>query len=345
MAIDTSWIGDFSKVKAKAQVASKTTPAKTVTPAPAQTAPATATSSPEGSLRYYESQGLSFKDAQAKMAEYQKAQKLASTVKAYQDAQSAKVNPFNPMDEFQKFLDSKDDTYWQGVEQVAGEKVNPYYDRLKAQLGEQLGIDKAQLGLQKENNQKNYDADIADITRMSSYAKDDFAKNLTKTDRAFASTIQRATEAYGQRNLLNSGVQAYGNLMSAKDQQGTKDAMQSGLDKTIGDLEASRQKAFNQYDITNRSLALKDQELNLTDQQKQDKINRDRATELEVARSDTDSGYSDRALGDISKYAQQSGAIPTGNTPTPAKTANLSTVKTLQTKATAPKKFAKPLLI
>ena len=162
--------------------------------------------STEGSLRYYKAQGYSTKEAQDKMQEYQKAKQLANTVKAYEDAQKAKVNPFNPMDEFQKFLDSKDETYWKGVEETAKAKVDPYYDSMKSNLAEQYGIDLGQLSLKKEQNQKTYDQDIAEITRMTGYSKDEFARNMSKSDRAFASTMQQASEAYGQRGLLNSGV-------------------------------------------------------------------------------------------------------------------------------------------
>lgn len=346
MAIDTSWMGDFSKVKAKAQTAQKTTtPAKPATKTPAP--------SPEGSLRYYQDQGLKRDEALTKMKDYKQAQKIAQTLKEYEDAQKAKVNPFNPLDEFQKFLDSKDQTYWDGIEKVAKEKVNPYYDRLRSQLAESFGIDSAQLGLKREQNQQGYDNDIAEIQRMSTYAKDDFARTLGKTDRAFASTIQRATEAYGQRNLLNSGVQAYGNLMGAKDQQADKDGLKAGMDKTLTDLEASRLKAFQSFDLTKRSLDLTEKDALLKKQQNEDKLNRDQATELEVARANADERITDKNLGDISSYTQQRGAIPTGETKatpktttTTPKTASLSTVKTLQkTTTTAPKKFAKPLLI
>lgn len=346
MAIDTSWMGDFSKIKAKAQTAQKTTtPAKPATKAPAP--------SPEGSLRYYQDQGFKREEALKKMQDYKQAQKLAQTVKDYEDAQKAKTNPFNPLDEFQKFLDTKDQTYWDGIEAVAKEKVNPYYDRLRSQLAESFGIDSAQLGLKKEQNQQGYDNGMAEIQRMSTYAKDDFARNLGKTDRAFASTIQRATEAYGQRNLLNSGVQAYGNIMSAKDQQADKEGLKAGMDKTLTDLEASRLKAFQSFDLTNRSLGLSEKDMLLKKQQNEDKLNRDQATELEVARANADERITDKNLGDLSTYTQQRGAIPTGDTTTKKatttttapKTASLSTVKTLQKTTTTPKKFAKPLLI
>jgi hypothetical protein len=177
---------------------------------------------------------------------------------------------------------------------------------------------------------------------MKTYATDDFARNIAKTDRAFATTIQRATDAYGQRGLLNSGVRAYGNVMSAKDQQTDKEALSAGFDKSIADLEASRAKAYSQYDLTKRSLDLSGQDTSLQNEKDKDKINRDRATELEVARANTDQRITDKQLGDITTYANQRGAIPTTGT-TPARTASLSTVKTLQTKATG-KRFAKPLL-
>jgi hypothetical protein len=90
--------------------------------------------SPEGSLRFYEDQGFSFKESQQKMKDFARAKSLASTVKTYQDAQNAKVNPFNPMDEFQKFLDSKDETYWKNIDETSKAKVDPYYDKLKTDL-------------------------------------------------------------------------------------------------------------------------------------------------------------------------------------------------------------------
>lgn len=288
-------------------------------------------------MRYYKDQGFSQTDAQKKMQEFNQAKKLAETVKAYETEQASKVNPFNPMDEFQKFLDSKDDTYWKGVEATAKAKVDPYYDSMKSNLAQQLGIDLGQLNLKKEQNETNYNQDVAEIDRMTSYSKDEFARNMAKSDRGFASTIQQASEAYGNRGLLNSGVQAYGNLMSAKDQQANKESMQAGMDKTLSDLEASRKKAFSQYDLTKRSLGLTEQDTLLGDKQKQDKLTRDRATELEVARANADARITENALGDISKYTQQAGAIPTA-------TATLSSAKTLAKKANTPKKFTTPLL-
>lgn len=287
-------------------------------------------------MRYYKDQGFSTTDAQKKMQEYQQAKKLAETVKAYEAEQASKVNPFNPMDEFQKFLDSKDQTYWNGVEATAKAKVDPYYDSMKTDLAKQLGIDLGQLNLKKEQNETNYGQDVAEIERMTSYSKDEFARNMVKTDRGFASTMQQATEAYGNRGLLNSGARAYGTLMSAKDQQANKDSMQAGMDKTLADLEASRKKAFSSYDLTKRSLGLTEEETNLKNKKDQDKIQRDRATELEVARANTDARITENAMGDINKYTQQAGAIPTA-------TATLSSAKTLAKKTTA-KKFTTPLL-
>ena len=98
--------------------------------------------------------------------------------------------------------------------------------------------------------------------------------------------------------------------MSAKEQQTNKEGMKAGLDETLANLEASRKKAFSQYDLTQRSLGLSEQEIALKKKQDEAKISRDRATELEVARANTDTRMGENVLGDINKYAQQAGAIP-----------------------------------
>lgn len=108
---------------------------------------------------------------------------VKSAQEAYDKEQASKVQAFNPTDEYNKWLASKDESYWKTVDASAHSKVDPYYDSLKQQLGEQLGIDQAKLNLQKESNSKAYDNSLTEISRMTEYAKGDFARTLAKSDR------------------------------------------------------------------------------------------------------------------------------------------------------------------
>lgn len=117
--------------------------------------------------------------------------------------------------------------------------------------------------------------------------------------------MQRATDAYGQRGLLNSGVSAYGNTLSAQDQSTDQGTMKAGLDNTMAQLNEARTKAQQSYDLNSRGYNLSDKELELQNKQNMDKVNRNQSTELEVARDNIDSRNSLSQLGDINKYAQQ----------------------------------------
>jgi len=74
------------------------------------------------------------------------------------------------------------------IEEVQKSYYEPYFNRQKWELTTDYNVDKLTLD------------------RLSEYANTDTAKDLAKINQTFAKAMSRATNAYGQRNLLSSWI-------------------------------------------------------------------------------------------------------------------------------------------
>lgn len=144
------------------------------------------------------------------------------------------------------------DWYAQQRRSASARKVADAYNRYDK-------ADKLQ-SIDEFSARKNYEYDLYDLDKYLEYAKDDFIKNLSKTDENLAYALQQATESYSAGNLFGSGI---ANQRTRRiTWQWDKEGMTDKMDDIETDYLTKRDRAVTQYrDITKPKQDIQRQDL------------------------------------------------------------------------------------
>lgn len=105
----------------------------------------------------------------------------------------------------------------------------------------QRSSNKAFFDRQRSESREDFAKKIDAYDRLIGYAKTDAAKNLASQNKTFARSLERATNLYGQRGLVGSGIMKQQVAESTADYQQNVDDTKESLDRTLlGYAEAKR---------------------------------------------------------------------------------------------------------
>ena len=101
--------------------------------------------------------------------------------------------------------------------------------------------------------QTKADYDIEDFNKLTLYAKDDYVKNLAKSDVYLADSLQKATETYGMRWLLWSWIQQIWATQTIQEWNTFKSQYKTDTDRLLDKYQTGISRAKEQLEISKRT--------------------------------------------------------------------------------------------
>lgn len=211
---------------------------------------------------------------------------------------------------FEQILDQvKQDPQFNNFFNQYKDFINKDYNINADTLNQNLDFTEQSIQQKQQQTQQNFDNLNQDIEQYKKYSNDDYIRNLAKIDTNLSGSLQRATEAYWQRNMLQSWLARIASQQSLLAWDTQKQDQQTQLQRKLSDAtkKLQRWKEILRNNLNSLQLDKEKAEFNTQQQLKWLDLQREKAlNSLDVKKTSEEYGMAtDRFNKTMNKKANQ----------------------------------------